>query len=91
MSLKNNLTKDLIEKYFSYISILARRYDLILDEEEIEDLETNHDYYVYIYGFLKDVLSYLDSLIKKERVYTRFLKLRDEYKEVHTIFEEFRR
>ena len=79
------------EKYVTYFICLATRYDIILNKSKMSNLETEEDYYAWIYDMFKDFLEHFDTLVKKEKVYTRYLALRKEYEEIYENFGYFKR
>ena len=81
------LNSILIEAYMKRIEELAKKYHRNLNRDEIKGLKTEKDYYIFIYGFFDDLLQDLQAAIDRERVYTTYLELREEYKKIYKDYE----
>lgn len=84
------LSQSVANLYMSYIISLSKKYKISLDYTEINNLETEEDYFYFIYDVLEEFVYYVEKLFRKEKMYTRYLELRKEYDEIYINFKDFK-
>lgn len=92
MGTKNffKLSQSVVKLYMPYIRFLSEKYGIRIEYIESNNLETEEDYYYYIYDMLEEIVNYVERLFRKEKTYTRYLELKKEYHDIYSNFMDFK-